>query len=159
MLTAETPTMGIQTTSTPCDTQKTQISHTTSLSRTFNIMSTSTPNTNTNKGATALARDFCEEHGILNYYSGPAPNNGTGDVERNVAGEDFIFSISWLAQCVELQVQNGLQPTVFSKEISCESLMTQNLMECGDKTSNGGYVDVGCLRFSSRAKGWALDGK
>ncbi|KAL0930273.1 uncharacterized protein CTRU02_212504 [Colletotrichum truncatum] len=152
--------------------------------RTQNAPSTSTPSTTSNHEATptlelskrrccaqkvrdsgiiddfkAQAKDFCNEHGISNYYSGPKSKNSTGDIEMKVAGEEFVFSLSWVAQCVDFQVQNGLQPDMHNKDITCESLMTQNMMDCGEKTtSNGGYIDVGCLRFSSRAKGWALDG-
>ncbi|KAL0929607.1 uncharacterized protein CTRU02_215506 [Colletotrichum truncatum] len=179
----KTSMMAIQTVSAPSDTEQASKPHATDVSETPGptlTITTSKPS-NTEAGATlqpakrrccaqkvrdsditedfhAQAKDFCDKHGILNYYSAPTPKSSTGDIETNVAGEDFVFSISWLTQCVDYQVQNGLQPTIFDKDVTCESLMMKNIKECGSRTSNGGYVDVGCLRFSSRAKGWALDG-
>ncbi|WQF90424.1 hypothetical protein CDEST_15438 [Colletotrichum destructivum] len=101
------------------------------------------------------ARAFCDEYGASNFYPGQI---GTGNKEKKVGDEQFVFSIDWIDQCDIWPVQNGLQPTVFDRTITCLSVMTQNFLKCGNKRSNGGYVDVSCLRYSSRAKDWALDG-
>ncbi|KAK1657634.1 hypothetical protein BDP55DRAFT_760880 [Colletotrichum godetiae] len=105
------------------------------------------------------AEEFCINHGIFNFYPGYILKNRTGNINVKVGEEDFIFSIEWVAACDRWQFQNGLQPAAYDKTITCLSVMSKNFSNCGDgKKSNGGYMDVGCLRYSSRAKGWALGG-